>query len=236
MSTDDKPYVIARAKTSDGRTVALWSHGPLTGAMGLALPGVPLVRPRGADALAVALAAGRCVVDAAPALALAEVPAHYAAARREAARPVAEIVTAAPTEPPSMPDVTVLVASLNARRKALTFVAERLGWEVISVEIDLVAQTARVEARRGARLVMLDVRHGRAVVERFDCGETTRPVGRRGDRFSARVLTREFLGRSKHTNPREALATLAGYLVDNGNGEALDAGALLALSSATEGE
>jgi len=225
VTTIDKPHVVARAKTSDGRVVELWSNGPLTSVMGLALPGVPIVRPRSAEALTVALAAGRRVVDAAPSIPLAEVPARYATARREAARPVAEIVTA----PPAVADVTALAASLGARRKALAFAAQRIGWEIVDVEIDLGAQTARVWARRRSRAVMLDVRQGRATIERWECGETTEPVGRRGDRFNARTLTRDFLGRSKHNDPRDGLRDFADYLIENGNGEtlALDLGALL---------
>lgn len=172
MTTHEKPHVIARAKTSDGRVVELWSHGPLTSVMGLALPGVPIVRPRSADALTVALAAGRCVVDAAPSLTLAEVPARYATARREAARPVTEIVTVAPAEPPSTPDVTALAA----RRKALAFAAQRLGWEIVDVDLDLGAQTARVWVRRGSRAVMLDVRQGRAIFSGV-ASTTTRAMG-----------------------------------------------------------
>lgn len=45
--------------TADGLTVELWSDGPVTGAVGLGLPGIPMRRPRTPEALRVALKAGR---------------------------------------------------------------------------------------------------------------------------------------------------------------------------------
>ena len=57
-TTPAKPYAIAKRKTADDRTVVLWSTGAVTGALGFPLAGVPVARPKTADALARELTAG----------------------------------------------------------------------------------------------------------------------------------------------------------------------------------
>lgn len=85
------PHRVAWRRTSDGAHVELWDDGALTGAGGLALPGVPVARPRTEEARRQALAAGwlvagelaRATEDPAAALYdAAELPGLYAAARR----------------------------------------------------------------------------------------------------------------------------------------------------------
>lgn len=84
---------VAWRRTADGTHVELWDSGALTGAMGLALPGVPVARPRTADATRQALAAGWLVAgelertSAPPGSSLclydaADLPSLYAVARR----------------------------------------------------------------------------------------------------------------------------------------------------------
>lgn len=89
------PHRIAWRRTADGAHVELWHDGALTGAGGLALPGVPIARPRTEEARRQALAAGWLVVGELarttedPAAALydaAELPTLYATARRLVAR------------------------------------------------------------------------------------------------------------------------------------------------------
>jgi hypothetical protein len=126
--------------------------------------------------------------------------------------------------------------AIEARRKALVLAAERIGWDLQHIEIDAARGTARVEARRDNRLVYLHIApRGRATVERFERGYVTERAGRRGDRYMSRRIEDEFLGRSSHVDPREALRDFAEYLVANGNGRALahDIGDALGLPAVT---
>jgi hypothetical protein len=90
---DTEPHVIARRTTADGIAVEVWHDGAITGRCGRAraLPGVPIARPRTAEAFhlarrAASLLAGEvCLYD------LAELPRLYAGlpghVRAEFARP-----------------------------------------------------------------------------------------------------------------------------------------------------
>lgn len=88
---DARPHRVAWRRTSDGAHVELWHDGSLTGAGGLALPGVPIARPRTEEARREALAAGWLVAGELarssedPSAALydaAELPTLYTVARR----------------------------------------------------------------------------------------------------------------------------------------------------------
>lgn len=57
-----EPHVVMSRMTADGLIVELWSDGPVTGAVGLGLPGIPMRRPRTPEALRVALKAGRLLL------------------------------------------------------------------------------------------------------------------------------------------------------------------------------
>lgn len=81
-----KPHRLAARETSDGKRVELWSTGAVTGGMGFALDGVPIARPRSAEARTVALRAGWLLIGEVELWDRAEVPALYAACRRVAAR------------------------------------------------------------------------------------------------------------------------------------------------------
>lgn len=90
-----QPHRVAWRRTADGAHVELWDDGALTGAGGLAFPGVPVARPRTDEARRQALAAGRLVAGELarptedPSAALydaGELPTLYATARRLVAR------------------------------------------------------------------------------------------------------------------------------------------------------
>jgi hypothetical protein len=57
-----EPHVVMSRTTADGLIVELWSDGPVTGAVGLGLQGIPMRRPRTPEALRVALKAGRLLL------------------------------------------------------------------------------------------------------------------------------------------------------------------------------
>lgn len=80
----DKPHVIASRRTADGTQVEVWDDGAVTGGYGMALPGVPVVRPRTDDARREALAAAWMLAGDVALYDLAEVPALYATARKVA--------------------------------------------------------------------------------------------------------------------------------------------------------
>lgn len=79
-------YFIATRRTADDREVYLWAGGALTQGLGYALPGVPVTRPRTAEAREVAVRAGWLVLGEVELWEISELPALYAAARRVAAR------------------------------------------------------------------------------------------------------------------------------------------------------
>ena len=73
----------------------------------------------------------------------------------------------------------------------------RLGWTLVSVEIDLSREMARIE-----------VRHG-------DLRVTVKTVGRRGDQFRAEVVKTRFVGRTRHQGTRSGIRWLADYIAAN---------------------
>ncbi len=91
------------------------------------------------------------------------------------------------------------------------------GWELKSVEIDMVGRAARIEVSRGGRHVTLDVRQGKASVSRESWDLEQAPVGRRGDRFVAVRLAPRFLGRERFDSAQAALRYFADYIDGNGN-------------------
>lgn len=115
---------------------------------------------------------------------------------------------------------------LVAHMAALERVAERLGWRLISVEVDEPRQVARVQAMRhdGVRLT-LDVRGGRAIVERERQEVRESRRGRRGDVYRAAELHSVFLGRQRFDSAAEAVRAFALYLMNNGSSAALGPGA-----------
>lgn len=80
-----EPHVIATRRTADGYTVQAWSDGPVTAALGMGIRGLPIVRPRTAEALDTAKSAASLFMGEVSLWDLAEAPALYAACRKVAA-------------------------------------------------------------------------------------------------------------------------------------------------------
>ncbi len=94
----------------------------------------------------------------------------------------------------------------------------RLGWDLRSVEIDLVAGRARIVLARDhdGRLVTLDADRGRVSVTREEMVVTHTTVGRRGDRCPVERVSYRLLGRERFPGGvRAGLRYLANYLDDN---------------------
>lgn len=112
---------------------------------------------------------------------------------------------------------------LDAQR-AIACALERMGWQMLAVDVDMVAETARIEVkRRDGLLVTLDARIGSASITREMMRTETTIVGRRGDRFLAERLRYEFLGRQRYTGVRSATRGLCYYLAENATTTALSA-------------
>lgn len=124
---------------------------------------------------------------------------------------------------------------MDAWHRALTIATERIGWEVTSLEIDAERGTARVWATRDDLRVMLDLRGGKATIERFRRRHHTETVGRRGDRCRVDRITDDFIGRLSFADQRDALREFVAYLVANGSAPHLPAPGIAALLGATTG-
>lgn len=106
------------------------------------------------------------------------------------------------------------VAHLTANHVALAATAlERLGWDLLSCEVDLVHETFRLEVRCGALHVTLDARNGRVLLER----EVVRQRQACNVRHThGQIWDRELLGRRRPEGLRSGLLLLANYIRDNG--------------------
>lgn len=99
---------------------------------------------------------------------------------------------------------------------------ERLGWSLSSAEVNLVANTARVELRRtDGLLVTLDARNGRASITRERVRVETELRGRKSDRYRAEFIRVEFIGRTRYDGIRSAMRSLCNYVEDNAVAPAL---------------
>ena len=83
---ETEPHVVARRETTDGLRVELWDNGAVTGGYGYALDGIPIARPRTAEGLFLARAAGWFFVGWVEWYERAEIAELYAACRKVAAR------------------------------------------------------------------------------------------------------------------------------------------------------
>lgn len=67
-------HVIARRETADGIAVQIWHDGAVTGRYGRALPGIPVARPRTAEAIERERGAARLLADEVSLYNFAELP------------------------------------------------------------------------------------------------------------------------------------------------------------------
>jgi hypothetical protein len=106
-----------------------------------------------------------------------------------------------------------------------TAALERLGWDVLSCELDLVRETFRLELGREALRIVLDARNGRVVFER----EIVRQRAAGNVRHThGQIWDRELLGRRRPEGVRHGLLMVANYIQDNGAAR-LEARAAVAL-------
>lgn len=130
----------------------------------------------------------------------------------------AEQPAALPTRPVMAPHLAV---RFDSAQRALVHALERSGWSLLSCELDMHRQTARVELKRvDGRLVTLDARNGKATLTREQLGTRRVLVGagglesRRGGLPSDRIHV-TFLGRDACLGARHGLKKLCQYLCDN---------------------
>ena len=93
---------------------------------------------------------------------------------------------------------------------------ERVGFKLLDLRIDEEQRRAYISVRRSDGYTLtLDIRRFSASITREWMRESMEMVGRRGDRFAARRLSVEFVGRTRFTSPRDALHGLAVAIADN---------------------
>jgi hypothetical protein len=119
-----RDHVIAWRRTADGREVLLHSTGAVTGATGAVLSGVPVARPRTAEARARDLAAGWLVVGEVELYAAAEVGMLYDVARK--------LVTSRPDATPGDLRAAFAAAEEGAQ---LDRIARSIRWEHVSGDL-----------------------------------------------------------------------------------------------------
>lgn len=124
-----------------------------------------------------------------------------------------------------MSEMEVLECMTPERVALATAALDRLGWDLLSCEVDTVHGTFRLEVRREALHVTLDARNGRVLLER----EVVRQRQARNVRHThGQIWDREFLGRRHPEGLRHGLRMLANYIQDNGAPQ-LEARAAVAL-------
>lgn len=128
------PHEVAWRPTLDGVHIHLWSDGPVTGAMGVGLQGIPIVRPRTPEAQHQALVAGRLLLGEVCIYDLSDLPTVYAAARKAAAKDGLpgtmrdEMRRAAGRQPPMRLDWRVLCTDRDGRPRERFAYLPRLRW------------------------------------------------------------------------------------------------------------
>lgn len=92
---------------------------------------------------------------------------------------------------------------------------ESIGWEPKAIEISDTGRI-KIEIKRGSlRVYLTRDELNRVSISRERWFEENEPVGRRGDRFIAKKLRTEFLGRQSCAGIRDGMRTLAHYIADN---------------------
>jgi hypothetical protein len=123
----------------------------------------------------------------------------------------AETKHSGPVDVLAVLDADVAVTASNRMVEAL----EKIGWELLSVEIDVTAEKARIELKNGDLRVMFDASHGRSSItsERWE-----RPQCRTGRKSDSTIVSRVapmFLGRQRCIGFRAGLRVLSHYVADN---------------------
>lgn len=140
-------HTVAKRRTFDGLRVAMWCDGAITGGFGVALAGVPVARPRSADATDIARTAGWMFMAEAELCEADELPALYEACRWAAARGLdvaamrARLHAAAPidftwtvTEADHRGDVRERMCRLNRMQwPGLAVIHSARGYQVMSI-------------------------------------------------------------------------------------------------------
>jgi len=102
-----------------------------------------------------------------------------------------------------------------AAGSAITQSLHVIGWELLSVEIDAIAETLRIELHSGERYVMFDARNGRASITSELMTVESHRTGRKGDIAVAHRIRPMFLGRQNGLGLRSGLRALSHYVADN---------------------
>lgn len=92
---------------------------------------------------------------------------------------------------------------------------QSLGWELRAVDVDLDAESCRIEIASGNRLVTFDARNGSASITREIVDHEQVVVGRRGDRMPVNRIRMRLLGRTRCQGLRSGLRELSHYVADN---------------------
>lgn len=90
-----------------------------------------------------------------------------------------------------------------------------IGWELLSVDLDVTAETARIELRSGDLHVTFDARGGRASITRETMTTAQHRIGRKGDVTVVDRIRPVFLGRQSGLGLRSGLRALSHYVGDN---------------------
>lgn len=164
--TAERSEIIARRRTADSVGVCLWSDGAISGVLGFKLPGVPMRRPRTAEARDRALCAGWLLLGEVELWDLSEVPALYRAAEKAARGdrlPGTLRDLMAQAEKPAIAlSWTVTSADRNGRPTERQARLPRLRWPGMAV----IDYCGTVGSARG-RYVLVRVEHGDVA---FDTG------------------------------------------------------------------
>lgn len=120
----------------------------------------------------------------------------------------------------------------TASQRAIERTLDRIGWELRSIEVNAATRHARVEARRAETIVTLDATDRGTSITRERQRVRAETIGPHWNRTRVERLGHELVGRSKHATLAEGLASLATYMVDNGNGRELHASTIVRLLSA----
>lgn len=89
------------------------------------------------------------------------------------------------------------------------------GWQLLSVDIDLCSETARIELRQEDLYVTFDARGGKASITREVMEKERIRVGRKGDISVTTRIAPRFIGRHSGLGLRSGLRFLSHYVADN---------------------